>query len=136
MPCGVCDAGAVPDKSKPVVYPIRSNEGQLRLSNVSKITDIAMFRILDRYIFREVAQSWLGVTMVLLAILLTNQFARVLGDVAKDRFPKEAIFQIIGLTALQYLTILIPIGLFRMSINRVMGGAFLAAYVAYVFWVL
>jgi lipopolysaccharide export system permease protein len=71
-----------------------------------------MFRILDRYIFREVAQSWLGVTMVLLAILLTNQFARVLGDVAKDRFPKEAIFQIIGLTALQYLTILVPIGLF------------------------
>lgn len=71
-----------------------------------------MFRILDRYIFREIAQSWLAVTMVLLAILLTNQFARVLGDVAKDKLPKDAIFQIIGLTALQYLTILVPIGLF------------------------
>ena len=42
-----------------------------------------MFRILDRYIFREIALSWLAVTGVLLAILLTNQFARVLGDVAK-----------------------------------------------------
>jgi lipopolysaccharide export system permease protein len=71
-----------------------------------------MFRILDRYIFREIAQSWLAVTMVLLAILLTNQFARVLGDVAKDKLPKDAIFQIIGLTALQYLTILVPIALF------------------------
>jgi lipopolysaccharide export system permease protein len=71
-----------------------------------------MFRILDRYIFREIAQSWLGVTLVLLAILLTNQFARVLGDVAKDKLPKDAIFQIIGLTALQYLTILVPIGVF------------------------
>jgi lipopolysaccharide export system permease protein len=71
-----------------------------------------MFRILDRYIFREIAQSWLAVTMVLLAILLTNQFARVLGDVAKDKLPKDAIFQIIGLTGLQYLTILVPIGLF------------------------
>jgi lipopolysaccharide export system permease protein len=50
--------------------------------------------------------------MVLLAILLTNQFARVLGDVAKDRLPKDAIFQIIGLTAVQYLTILVPIALF------------------------
>ena len=60
-----------------------------------------MFRILDRYIFREIAQSWLGVTFVLLAILLTNQFARVLGDVAKDKLPKDAIFQIIGLTAKQ-----------------------------------
>jgi lipopolysaccharide export system permease protein len=63
-----------------------------------------MFRILDRYIFKEIAQSWLGVTTVLLFILLTNQFARVLGDVAKDKLPKDAIFQIIGLTALQYLT--------------------------------
>lgn len=71
-----------------------------------------MFRILDRYIFREIAQSWLAVTAVLLFILLTNQFARVLGDVAKDKLPKDAIFQIIGLTALQYLTILVPIGLF------------------------
>jgi lipopolysaccharide export system permease protein len=71
-----------------------------------------MFRILDRYIFREIAQSWLAVTMVLLAILLTNQFARVLGDVAKGKLPKDAIFQIIGLTAVQYLTILVPIGLF------------------------
>ena len=71
-----------------------------------------MFRILDRYIFREIALSWLAVTAVLLAILLTNQFARVLGDVAKDKLPKDAIFQIIGLTALQYLAILIPIGLF------------------------
>ena len=29
-----------------------------------------MFRILDRYIFREIAQSWLAVTVVLLLILL------------------------------------------------------------------
>ncbi len=71
-----------------------------------------MFRILDRYIFREVAQTWAAVTVVLLFILLTNQFAQVLGDVAKDRLPKDAVFQVIGLTALQYLTIVIPISLF------------------------
>ena len=79
-----------------------------------------MFRILDRYIFREVAQTWLAVTMVLLFILLTNQFARVLGDVAKDKLPKDAIFQIIGLTGLQYLTILVPIGLF-LSVMLALG---------------
>ncbi|MDH4047874.1 MAG: LPS export ABC transporter permease LptF [Gammaproteobacteria bacterium] len=71
-----------------------------------------MLRILDRYIFREIALSWLAVTGVLLFILLTNQFARVLGEVAKDSLPKNAIFQIIGLTALQYMTVLVPIGLF------------------------
>lgn len=71
-----------------------------------------MIRILDRYIFREIAVTWLGVTMVLLLILLTNQFARVLGDVAKGKLPKNAAFDVIGLSAVQYLTILVPIGLF------------------------
>ncbi|MFQ5633925.1 MAG: LPS export ABC transporter permease LptF [Gammaproteobacteria bacterium] len=79
-----------------------------------------MLRILDRYIFREVAQTWAAVTLVLLFILLTNQFARVLGDVAKDRLPKDAVFQVIGLTGLQYLTIVIPIGLF-LSIMLALG---------------
>ena len=65
-----------------------------------------MLRILDRYIFREIASTWLGVTMVLLLILLTNQFARVLGDVAKGKLPKDAAFDVIGLSAAQYLTIL------------------------------
>ncbi len=71
-----------------------------------------MKRILDRYIFREIAVTWLGVTMVLLMILLTNQFARVLGDIAKGRLPKDAVFEVIGLSAAQYLTLLVPIGLF------------------------
>ncbi len=71
-----------------------------------------MTRILDRYIFREIATSWLGVTLVLLLILLTNQFARVLGDVAKGKLPKYAAIDVIGLSAVQYLTILVPIGLF------------------------
>lgn len=79
-----------------------------------------MFRILDRYIFRETAQTWLAVTGVLLFILLTNQFARVLGDVASGSLPKDAVFQVIGLTALQYLTILVPIGVF-LSIMLAMG---------------
>lgn len=79
-----------------------------------------MFRILDRYIFRETAQTWLAVTGVLLFILLTNQFARVLGDVANGSLPKDAVFQVIGLTALQYMTILVPIGVF-LSIMLAMG---------------
>jgi lipopolysaccharide export system permease protein len=71
-----------------------------------------MFRILDRYIFREIATTWLGVTMVLLLILLTNQFARVLGNVAKGKLPKNAALDVIGFSALQYMTVLVPIGLF------------------------
>lgn len=79
-----------------------------------------MLRILDRYIFREIALTWLAVTAVLLFILLTNQFARVLGEVAKDNLPKDAVFQVIGLTAIQYMTVLVPIGLF-LSIMLALG---------------
>ncbi|MEL7297595.1 MAG: LptF/LptG family permease, partial [Pseudomonadota bacterium] len=71
-----------------------------------------MFRILDRYILRETAQTWFFVTLTLLTILLSNQFARVLGDAAQDKVAKEAVFAVIGLTALQYLTIIVPFGLF------------------------
>ena len=71
-----------------------------------------MLRILDRYIFREIASTWLGVTMVLLIVLLTNQFAHVLGDVAKGNLPRDAAWDVIGLSAAQFLTLLVPIGLF------------------------
>lgn len=79
-----------------------------------------MRRILDRYIFREIASTWFGVTLVLLLILLTQQFARVLGDVAKGRLPKDAALEVIGLSAAQYLTIIVPIGLF-LSIMLALG---------------
>ena len=79
-----------------------------------------MKRILDRYIFREIAVTWLGVTLILLMILLTNQFARVLGDVAKGKLPKDAAFDVIGLSAVQYMTILVPIGLF-LSVMLALG---------------
>jgi lipopolysaccharide export system permease protein len=79
-----------------------------------------MRRILDRYIFREIATTWLGVTMVLLLILLTNQFARILGDVAKGKLPKNAVMDVIGLSAAQYLTVLVPIGLF-LSVMLALG---------------
>jgi lipopolysaccharide export system permease protein len=79
-----------------------------------------MRRILDRYIFREIASTWLGVTMVLLLILLTNQFARVLGDVAKGKLPKDAAFDVIALSGAQYLTIIVPVGLF-LSVMLALG---------------
>ena len=71
-----------------------------------------MSTILGRYIFKETAQTWFAVTFVLLLILLTNQFAAVMGDAAQNRLPKEAVFMVMGLTSLQYLTFLVPVGLF------------------------
>ena len=71
-----------------------------------------MFNVISRYVFREAFTAWLAVTLVLLFILLTNQFAQVLGDAAANRLPREAVFTVLGLTTVQFLTVLAPIGLF------------------------
>jgi lipopolysaccharide export system permease protein len=68
-------------------------------------------RILDRYILREVVANWLVVTGVLLVILLTNQLARVLERAAENQYPQAVILELIGLGALQNLSVIMPIGL-------------------------
>jgi lipopolysaccharide export system permease protein len=67
---------------------------------------------LDRYLLREVTWTFVAVTGVLLIVLLSNQFARVLGQAAANGFPAEIVLTLIGLTTLQQLTVLVPIGLF------------------------
>lgn len=70
-----------------------------------------MRRILDRYILREVVTSWIAVTIVLLVILLTNQVARVLARAAESQYPRGVVLELIGLSTLQNIGILMPIGL-------------------------
>ena len=69
-----------------------------------------MLSRLDRYLLREVAQTFVAVTGVLLVILLSNQLARVLGQAAQSGFPGDVVLRLIGLTTLQQLTVLVPIG--------------------------
>jgi lipopolysaccharide export system permease protein len=68
-------------------------------------------RILGRYVLKEVLASWLVVTGVLLIILLTNQMARVLARAAENQYPQQVVLELIGLGALQDVSILMPIGL-------------------------
>jgi len=70
-----------------------------------------LLRILDRYILREVVVSWLGVTGVLLAILITNQVALVLERAAERLYPRGVVLELILLGALQNLCFVMPIGL-------------------------
>lgn len=69
-------------------------------------------RILDRYLFRETLETWAAVTGVLLLILLASRFAFYLGDAAGGRLPGNAVFTLLGLSVVSYLTLIIPLGLF------------------------
>lgn len=68
--------------------------------------------LISRYVFREVFGSWLVVVAVLFAILMSNQFAEILGEAATNELPRDAVFAIFSLTSLSYLTALSPIALF------------------------
>jgi lipopolysaccharide export system permease protein len=92
-----------------------------------------MSDILGRYVFREVSRTWVLVTLVLMVILITNQFADVLGDAAANRLPRDAILLVMGLTSMQYLTILVPVGLFlacMLSLARLYHDSEMAALMA------
>ncbi len=68
--------------------------------------------LVGRYIFREAFGSWLLVMLVLFLIFMTNQLADILGDAASNQLPRDAVLAIFSLTALRYLTLLMPITLF------------------------
>ncbi len=70
-----------------------------------------MGSILGRYVLREVVAAWLTVTGVLFVILLANQVVGVLERAAANQYPQSLVLELIGLGALQYLWILLPIGL-------------------------
>jgi lipopolysaccharide export system permease protein len=67
---------------------------------------------LDRYLLREAAVTFAAVTGVLLVILLSNQLARILGQAAQAELSGRIVLALVGLTTLQQLTILLPVGLF------------------------
>jgi lipopolysaccharide export system permease protein len=67
--------------------------------------------ILDRYVFREVLQTWVAVVAVLLFILISNRFARFLGEAAAGNLPRDAVMELVGLISIYYLIVLMPVGL-------------------------
>ena len=89
-----------------------------------------MLRILDRYVLREVAVTWVAVTGVLLAILVSNQLARILALAAANGLPRDIVMSLIGLTSLQNLTVLVPVGMLlavMMALGRLYHDSEMAA---------
>jgi lipopolysaccharide export system permease protein len=65
----------------------------------------------QRYVLREVVQTWLGVTGVLVAILVSNQLSRVLGQAADNQYSRSVVFDLIALGAIMNLSVIVPVGL-------------------------
>ncbi|EQD39856.1 putative permease YjgP/YjgQ [mine drainage metagenome] len=67
-----------------------------------------MKRVFHRYLFREAGVATSGVTLTLLFILIATRFARYIGQAASGQLPRQLVFQLLGLSTLNYLVILIP----------------------------
>src|SRR5579864_205416 len=67
--------------------------------------------ILGRYVLREVVVAWLAVTGVLLVILLANEVVGVMERAAANQYPQSMVLELIGLGSLQYLSLVVPVGL-------------------------
>jgi lipopolysaccharide export system permease protein len=66
---------------------------------------------IQRYVLREVVQTWLAVTGVLVAILIANQLSRVLGQAADNLYGRHVVFDLIALGAVMNLSVIVPVGL-------------------------
>jgi lipopolysaccharide export system permease protein len=68
-------------------------------------------RILQRYFLREMTVNFVGVTVVLFAILFVYQVGAVLARAAQLQYPRAVVLELMGLGAMQNVALLLPIGL-------------------------
>lgn len=70
-----------------------------------------MLRTFDRFLLRETAAVAAATLIVLLAIVLSSRLATYLTQVASGLLVKEVIMQMLGLQAIRFLPVLVPIAL-------------------------
>ncbi|MCL6269052.1 LPS export ABC transporter permease LptF [Sansalvadorimonas sp. 2012CJ34-2] len=107
--------------------------------------------IVLRYLARELVQSWLAISGVLLLIIVSGRFIKYLQQAATGELKAEFLFAIMGYRLPGFLEIILPLGLFLsillaygrmyvdsemvvleacgMSRNRLLGYTFVPAFV-------
>ena len=71
-----------------------------------------MLRIIDRYLFRELVMSFLGVGAVLLLISIGETLIAVLNQIARGSVPADLLVAMIALRAIDSLNVLLPLAMF------------------------
>jgi len=71
-----------------------------------------MLTLVDRYILREILQTWTAVTAVLLLIMIANSLAYILGNVIEGQVAGDAVLPLLLTTTTGYFVTLIPLGLY------------------------
>lgn len=86
--------------------------------------------LIDRYLLREILQTWGAVTAVLLLILLTNSLAYMLGKVVEGELAGGALLPLFLTNVTGYVVTLVPLGLYLgllLSFGRMYADSEMAA---------
>jgi len=89
--------------------------------------------VLSRYLVREAGLAGLAVTLVLMAVLVTNRLAKLLGEAASGELPAGEIFTLLGLATLGSLHVVLPASLFLgavLAFGRLYRDSEMAAFAA------
>ncbi|GAA4853878.1 LPS export ABC transporter permease LptF [Luteimonas vadosa] len=81
---------------------------------------------LDRYLFREFAESTFATLVILMIVSLGGVFADVLGNIARGRVPAGMMLSQLGLQVLNYLPLILPLALMlglMLSVGRLYRDA-------------
>jgi len=68
--------------------------------------------VVDRYVLREILQTWGAVTAVLLLILVANSLAYMLGRVVDGELAADIVIPLFLTTVTGYIMTLVPVGLY------------------------
>ena len=68
--------------------------------------------IIERYVTREILQSFAAVLAVLLLVFIANRFVRLLTEAAAGRLPGDVIAQLVIIKLTASLTVLLPMAFF------------------------
>lgn len=71
-----------------------------------------MFRLIDRYLFREIFASFVAVSAVLLLVVVGGTLSATLDRIARGVMPATLLLSQIGLRSVDSLPLLLPLGLF------------------------
>lgn len=68
--------------------------------------------IIHRYMLKEIGETFLGVTLLLLLIFLSGTFVRILAEAAEGDYPAKIVLSLFALKAVGNMVLILPISLF------------------------
>ncbi|MDZ7828262.1 MAG: LPS export ABC transporter permease LptF [Halofilum sp. (in: g-proteobacteria)] len=89
--------------------------------------------VIDRYILRDILQTWGAVMAVLVLILATNSLAYMLGKVVEGKLATDAVIPLFLTNFTHYLVTMIPLGLYlglMLAFGRLYAESEMAALAA------